>query len=128
MGVDIGTTSTKTVLYTKQGEVVSTNTINYPLHTPNPLVAEQNSDEIVNAVAGTIRETIKSISKDELAFVSFSAVMHCLIAVDRTGELFTNRKLRGTTLAFYLFIYSVSLIVQVIFAKKSRVRTISRTS
>ncbi|WP_404452262.1 gluconokinase [Virgibacillus necropolis] len=92
LGVDIGTTSTKALLYTKQGEVVTSHTINYPLHTPNPLIAEQNPDEIVDAVLGSIRETIRKsdISKDQLNFISFSSAMHSLIAVDNEGALLTN--------------------------------------
>ncbi|MFB4167297.1 gluconokinase [Virgibacillus sp. JSM 102003] len=92
LGVDIGTTSTKAVLYTKEGSVVTTHTINYPLSTPNPLVAEQDPDEIVNAVAGTIRECIQrsDLSSDQLNLVSFSSAMHSLIAVDENGSLLTN--------------------------------------
>ncbi|ASN06136.1 gluconokinase [Virgibacillus necropolis] len=92
LGVDIGTTSTKAILYTKKGEVVASHTINYPLHTPNPLVAEQNPDEIVDAVVGTIRETIRKsdMSNYQLNFISFSSAMHSLIAVNEEGELLTN--------------------------------------
>lgn len=92
LGVDIGTTSTKAILYTKLGEVVTSYTINYPLHTPNPLVAEQDPDEIVDAVLGTIRETMRKsdISTDQLNFISFSSAMHSLIAVDQDGSLLTN--------------------------------------
>lgn len=92
LGIDIGTTSTKAILYTKQGEVVTSHTINYPLHTPNPLIAEQNPDEIVDAVLGTIREAIRKsdMSTNQLKFISFSSAMHSLIAVDKDGELLTN--------------------------------------
>ncbi|MGY0693382.1 gluconokinase [Virgibacillus sp. FSP13] len=92
LGVDIGTTSTKAVLYTKQGEVVAMHTINYPLHTPNPLIAEQNPDEIVDAVLGTIRETVRkgNIEHGQLKLISFSSAMHSLIAVDEEGALLTN--------------------------------------
>ncbi|WP_430786495.1 gluconokinase [Virgibacillus flavescens] len=92
LGVDIGTTSTKAILYTKKGKVITSHTINYPLHTPNPLIAEQNPDEIMDAVLGTIREAIRKsdISKDQLNFISFSSAMHSFIAVDNEGELLTN--------------------------------------
>ncbi|WP_099159264.1 gluconokinase [Virgibacillus ndiopensis] len=92
LGVDIGTTSTKSVLYTKNGEVVANHTINYPLHTPNPLVAEQDPIEIFDAVLGSIRETIRKggIESNHLNFISFSSAMHSLIAVDKNGDLLTN--------------------------------------
>ncbi|MFG6147892.1 gluconokinase [Halobacillus sp. B23F22_1] len=92
LGVDIGTTSTKSVLFTKKGEVVTQHTINYPLHTPNQLVAEQDPSEILDAVLGTIRETVRKakLNDGDLSFVSFSSAMHSLIAVDEEDELLTN--------------------------------------
>ncbi|CDQ38182.1 MULTISPECIES: gluconokinase [Virgibacillus] len=92
LGVDIGTTSTKAVLFNKQGEVITNHTINYPLHTPNPLVAEQDPDEIFNAVSTCIRETVRNseINPGHLQFVSFSSAMHSFIAVDKEGKLLTN--------------------------------------
>ncbi|WP_254434116.1 gluconokinase [Halobacillus sp. Marseille-Q1614] len=92
LGVDIGTTSTKSVLFNKKGEVLAQHTINYPLHTPNPLVAEQNPEEIFEAVLGTIRDTIRKsgVASSEIQFASFSSAMHSLIAVDDNGALLTN--------------------------------------
>ncbi|MBD1223491.1 gluconokinase [Virgibacillus halodenitrificans] len=92
LGVDIGTTSTKAVLFTKTGIVITNHTINYPLHTPNPLIAEQDPEEIFNAVLGTIRETMRKsdISSEQLTLISFSSAMHSLIAVDEQHNLLTN--------------------------------------
>lgn len=92
LGVDIGTTSTKSVLFNKKGEVIKSHTILYPLHTPNPLTAEQDPQEIFRAVLGTVRETIQQseIPAGSLRLVSFSSAMHSLIAVDREGKLLTN--------------------------------------
>ena len=35
IGVDIGTTSTKSVLYDENGQFIMKHNIGYPLHTPN---------------------------------------------------------------------------------------------
>ncbi|UOQ95394.1 gluconokinase [Halobacillus shinanisalinarum] len=92
LGVDIGTTSTKSVLFNKKGGIITQHTINYPLHTPNPLVAEQDPNEIFEAVLETIREAIKKggIATSQIQFISFSSAMHSLIAVDEYGSLLTN--------------------------------------
>ncbi|ASK61970.1 gluconokinase [Virgibacillus phasianinus] len=92
LGVDIGTTSTKTVLFNKQGKVITSHTINYPLYTPNPLVAEQNPDEIFDAVVDCMREVMKKNTADahSLQFVSFSSAMHSVIAVDENNHALTN--------------------------------------
>ena len=39
IGVDIGTTSTKSVLYDEKGQFIMKHNIGYPLHTPNVEVA-----------------------------------------------------------------------------------------
>ncbi|UOR10893.1 gluconokinase [Halobacillus amylolyticus] len=92
LGVDIGTTSTKSVLFNKKGKIITQHTINYPLQTPNPLVAEQDPDEIFEAVLGTIREAVNESKVDtsQIQFISFSSAMHSFIAVDKHGSLLTN--------------------------------------
>lgn len=92
LGVDIGTTSTKAVLFLHNGEVVANHHIGYPLLTPTPSTAEQDPDEIFNAVIGTIQETVRksSVNPTEIACVSFSSAMHSVIAVDADGEPLTK--------------------------------------
>ncbi|MEJ8306359.1 gluconokinase [Saccharibacillus sacchari] len=91
IGVDIGTTSTKAVLFKENGEVVAQETIGYPLHTPSPSVAEQDPDEIyravVQAVAGAVR--VAKAKPDQILLVAFSSAMHSLIGVDETGKPLT---------------------------------------
>ncbi|WP_198663109.1 gluconokinase [Paraliobacillus zengyii] len=92
LGVDIGTTSTKAVLFNRSGKIQSQHAVEYPLHTPVPGAAEQDVEEILQAVKISIREAIKksSINQDELLFISFSAAMHSLIAVDVDGKPLTQ--------------------------------------
>ncbi|MFD1362083.1 gluconokinase [Lentibacillus salinarum] len=92
VGVDIGTTSTKAVLYTENGYVKGSQTIGYPLYTPNLLIAEQDPAEIFEAVLNVIRDVIRTSGNaaQALRFISFSSAMHSLIAVDEEGKLLTN--------------------------------------
>lgn len=92
LGVDIGTTSTKAVLFNRSGKIQSQHAVEYPLYTPVPGAAEQDVEEILQAVKTSIREAIEksTIKKEELLFVSFSAAMHSLIAVDSDGKALTN--------------------------------------
>lgn len=92
LGVDIGTTSTKAVLFNRTGKVICQHAVEYPLHTPVPGAAEQNPEEILRAVKTSISETMKksTITKEELLLVSFSAAMHSLIAMDDEGRPLTN--------------------------------------
>ncbi|MBD1381561.1 gluconokinase [Metabacillus arenae] len=92
LGIDIGTTSTKAVLFTKTGDVVSQHHIEYPLHTPEPGTAEQDPDEILIAVKKTMKETVTKagVRSDEILLASFSSAMHSVIAVDEQGEPLTK--------------------------------------
>ncbi|MBH4891087.1 gluconate kinase, partial [Staphylococcus aureus] len=55
IGVDIGTTSTKSVLYDENGTFIMKYQIGYDLHTPNVDVSEENPDELFDAVLMTIK-------------------------------------------------------------------------
>ncbi|ALS77311.1 gluconokinase [Planococcus kocurii] len=92
LGVDIGTTSTKAVLFDKSGKILAADTVFYALETPSPLVAEQDPEEIFRAVLSSVRKTIRKseIDTNQLKLVSFSSAMHSLIAVDAKGNLLTQ--------------------------------------
>jgi len=89
LGIDIGTTSTKAVLFSEQGEVFQQENIGYPLYTPDISTAEQDPDEIFNAVTSAIAKIMKHHSHKKLSFVSFSSAMHSLIAIDENDEPLT---------------------------------------
>ncbi|MYL70594.1 gluconokinase [Halobacillus litoralis] len=90
LGIDIGTTSTKAVLFSEKGEVIQKESQGYPLHTPDISTAEQDPDEIFQAVV-TVMTAIMDDHKDKnISFVSFSSAMHSLIAVDKDGHPLTS--------------------------------------
>ncbi|RFU62463.1 gluconokinase [Peribacillus glennii] len=82
LGIDIGTTSTKAVLFSEKGEVVQQENIGYPLYTPDISTAEQDPEEIFQAVLQAISNIMKHHSHKKLSFVSFSSAMHSVIAMD----------------------------------------------
>ncbi|WP_075618784.1 gluconokinase [Paenisporosarcina indica] len=92
LGVDIGTTSTKAVLFTEQGEIIQQENIGYPLYTPDISTAEQNPDEIFRAVLKSISNIMKlsQISPEKLLFISFSSAMHSVIAIDENNQPLTQ--------------------------------------
>lgn len=83
--VDIGTTSTKTLIVERSGRVAASHEVGYPLHTPFPDRAEQDPIELYNAVRIGIKEVISKagLQSDDILCVSFSSAMHSLIAVDK---------------------------------------------
>lgn len=92
IGVDIGTTSTKSVLFEENGTVVAKSDEGYPLFTPTTSIAEQDPDQIFRAVLHTLKNVIaqSGASADQIRFVSFSSAMHSVIAVDAEGKPLTR--------------------------------------
>ena len=88
IGVDIGTTSTKAVAFDTAGTELGSRSIGYELHEPAPGRAEQDPDEIVAAVLGTVRQLIDDLAVT-VAALSFSSAMHSLIGLDPAGDPIT---------------------------------------
>ena len=92
LGVDIGTTSTKAVLFTTQGRIVAQHAVEYPLLCTTPGMAEQDPEQIYQAVLAAISKAVSTgrAEPGQIALVSFSAAMHSVIAVDQDGKLLSN--------------------------------------
>ncbi|EUJ30932.1 gluconate kinase [Listeria floridensis FSL S10-1187] len=92
MGVDIGTSSTKAVLFTDKGELVTRYAVHYELDTDATGKAELDPDEIVQAVAQAVWMVMEAsrIERSELAAISFSAAMHSLILIDSENKPLTK--------------------------------------
>lgn len=88
IGIDIGTTSTKSVLFQLSGTVIASAHAEYPLYTPSTNIAEQDPEEIFEAVISTVHQVmrISQIPKQQIQFVSFSSAMHSVIPVDADGR------------------------------------------
>lgn len=92
IGVDIGTTSTKSVLYDENGQFIMKHNIGYPLHTPNVDVSEENPDELFDAVLMTVKYVVREagVKKEDIKLISFSAQMHSLVALDAQHSRLTE--------------------------------------
>lgn len=89
LGVDIGTTSTKAVLFSENGKVIQQENIGYPLYTPDLSTAEQDPEEILQAVLRAVSNITKKHADRKLLFISFSSAMHSVIAMDENDQPLT---------------------------------------
>jgi gluconokinase len=89
LGIDIGTTSSKAVAFSETGEVVADCSFGYQMHHPQTGWSEQDPEVIFTAVVDAINKVILALGPHLPLFVSFSAAMHSLIAVDEKGEPLT---------------------------------------
>ncbi|MQY59465.1 MAG: carbohydrate kinase, partial [Clostridia bacterium] len=85
VGTDIGTGGTKSVLIDTEGNVLGSHYIEYPLIFPKPGWAEHNPEWYWNAVADTIKASIKEsrVSSKYIKAVSISALSPACILVDK---------------------------------------------
>jgi len=92
LGVDIGTTSTKAILYCNSGEIILEENNGYELHTPDNNTAELDPDDIFQAVIMSIGNimSISKINPKDLTFISFSSAMHSVIAMDDNDKPITR--------------------------------------
>ncbi|WP_035987966.1 gluconokinase [Leptolyngbya sp. KIOST-1] len=91
IGVDIGTTSTKSVLFTEAGKVVGKALVTYPLYTPDVATAEQDPEEILTAVVKTVQKLMEAyvLNPSQVLGLCFSSAMHSLILIDAAGQPLT---------------------------------------
>lgn len=89
IGVDLGTSGTKTVLFAEDGTVAASCTIEYPLYQPQNGWAEQDPLDWWNAVCGTTKAVIAKagISAREIKGVGLSGQMHGLVMLDKSGNV-----------------------------------------
>ena len=89
LGIDIGTSGTKTVLFGTDGKAITSHTVEYPMYQPNNGWAEQDASDWWNAVAAGIRHVLAKSGADPALIrgVGLSGQMHGLVMLDRDGEV-----------------------------------------
>lgn len=89
IGVDIGTSGTKTVLFSRTGEIVASATIEYPLYQPQNGWAEQDPHDWWFATYQSIRQVLEKsgLGAGEIKGVGLSGQMHGLVMLDADGKV-----------------------------------------
>ena len=91
IGIDIGTTNTKAVVFTDTGDVLADANFSYTAFTGGDGAHELDPDQLLNAVRKVLADVVGRMNgKPGLAGVSFSCAMHSLIVVDGRGEPLTR--------------------------------------
>ena len=89
IGIDLGTSSTKTVLFDEKGTVIASAGRYYPLYTPNNGWAEQKPEDWRDAALETIAKVVKDsgVAADDIKGLGISGQMHGLVMLDEAGEV-----------------------------------------
>jgi len=89
IGLDIGTSGTKTVLFDEQGKAIADATEEYPLHTPNPGWTEQDPQDWWKATLDTLTRVVSESGVDasEIKAIGLSGQMHGSVFLDKNNEV-----------------------------------------
>ena len=90
LGVDIGTTSAKAVAFSATGTVLTSFSMPYKMRHPQPGYCEHIADEVFIAITSTCNSVIEFMGGAPPRFISFSAAMHSIMAIDVLGTPLTN--------------------------------------
>ncbi len=92
LGIDCGTSGTKTVLFDEKGSVVCSASAEYPLFQPQNGYAEQDPEDWKNAMLDTVSRVIgkSGIDGAEIAGIGLSGQMHGLVMLDESGNVLRN--------------------------------------
>lgn len=87
IGIDLGTSGTKTVLFDEDGNTVKSHTVEYPMFQPDNGLAEQNPEDWYNAAVVGIREVSSGIDASHIAGIGISGQMHSLVMLDKNNDV-----------------------------------------
>ena len=89
IGIDLGTSGTKTVLFDRNGEAAASATVEYPMYQEKNGWAEQEPADWWNAAAGTIRTVVaeSGVEPADIKGVGISGQMHGLVMLDAGGQV-----------------------------------------
>lgn len=89
LGIDIGTSGTKTVLFDELGNTIASDTQEYPLYQPKNGWAEQDPEDWWRATYTSIQNVIKksSVAVSDIKGVGLSGQMHGLVMLDADNKV-----------------------------------------
>ena len=89
IGIDLGTSGTKTVLFDREGSVAASATVEYPLYQERNGWAEQDPQDWWNAACQTLREVMAQSGVDpkDVKGLGISGQMHGLVMLDKEGKV-----------------------------------------
>lgn len=89
IGIDVGTSATKTVLFDEKGSVVASASREYPLYQPRNGWAEQKPEDWKEAVLATLSQVVaeSGVLKEDVKGIGISGQMHGLVMLDEKNEV-----------------------------------------
>ncbi len=87
IGIDLGTSGTKTVLFDEDGNTIKSHTVEYPMYQPKNGWAEQDPEDWYRASVETLKTVTDGIDASQIAGIGISGQMHSLVLLDENNEI-----------------------------------------
>lgn len=89
LGVDIGTSGTKTIAIDPSGKIIAQASASYPCHHPKPLWSEQDPEDWWQATVKTIRGVVKQakLKPADVKAIGLSGQMHGSVFLDKKHQV-----------------------------------------
>ncbi len=89
IGIDLGTSAVKTVLLSREGNIVCEQAQAYPLSRPEAGWSEQNPEDWVQQTLSSLRQLMETsnVNPADVEGISFSGQMHGLVLIDAGGRV-----------------------------------------
>ena len=88
IGIDIGTSATKTILMDEEGNVAAQAVRDYPLYQPDNGWAEQAPEDWQQAALETLKQVVEQsgVNRGDIQGIGLSGQMHGLVMLDEAGN------------------------------------------
>ncbi|HMC10132.1 MAG TPA: xylulokinase, partial [Pirellulaceae bacterium] len=89
LGIDIGTSGTKTLAIDEQGKILAEASQEYPCYYPQPLWSEQDPEDWWRATVATIQGVVKKakLRAIDVKAIGLSGQMHGSVFLDKSGKV-----------------------------------------
>ncbi|GAB5441725.1 MAG: xylulokinase [Fuerstiella sp.] len=89
LGIDIGTSGTKTLAMQEDGRILGSATVEYPLSNPKPGWSEQDPADWWAASAKSVKQVLKSakLKAADVSGIGLSGQMHGSVFLDKKGDV-----------------------------------------
>lgn len=89
LGIDIGTSGTKTLAINEKGKILAEASEGYPIYHPKPLWSEQDPEDWWQATVKTVKAVVKKgkLKPADVKAIGLSGQMHGSVFLDRAGKV-----------------------------------------
>lgn len=87
IGIDIGTSSVKTIIIDEKGNTIKSKSRTYPINYPKALWSEQNPEDWWKESKIALKELLENIDKTKVKAMSLSGQMHGLVILDEEDKV-----------------------------------------